>query len=460
MNIRDVKLWLAGIVCVSASMSGVLQAQPTTAPLMPYLDANGRYGFVDASGTLVIPARYVDAKPFSDGRAAVVADDMWGYIDTAGRWVVKPRYSSAENYDRGEAVARIQVDSNLKSSKGGWIALPNPSNALPWRHDAYTTIHRLDTAGRVLERWKSGDDLRSDKPEKTPAALDKLLGTPAYQGSFVTQFVPPLYPVGHGCEHDTPAKFYAALNRGDCRIVFFDAQARALNSQVYSYYDVSRGFTDDRLMVTRDGKSGYIDSHGVEVIPCTFDAAYWFENGYAVVRSKDRGMGVIDTQGRMLIDFGQGDLMYDHLTYPPTTHGYFVGHRKSGWGVVDPSQNRDVVPFTYAHEADLKVLGSGGTQLAVAARDDKQGWCVLDSQGHTLSCGYKQVASAREGVIAVQGSNGSWGAIDLTGKMILSPRYDERFVFSNGLARVRRGEYRFYIDALGKEYVAPALVNP
>ena len=68
-----------------------------------------RVGFVDERGQFAIPARFDNALPFSDGRAAVQVGDKWGFIDTTGRMVIPPSFSDA--YYFREGVAHVQIDS-------------------------------------------------------------------------------------------------------------------------------------------------------------------------------------------------------------------------------------------------------------------------------------------------------------------------------------------------------------
>lgn len=72
--------------------------------LTPQQQYNGRYGYVSQSGTLMIPARYDDARPFFEGLAAVEKGGRWGYINEAGRIVVKMQYGSARDFFRGYGI--------------------------------------------------------------------------------------------------------------------------------------------------------------------------------------------------------------------------------------------------------------------------------------------------------------------------------------------------------------------
>lgn len=55
------------------------------------------WGFRDAKGNMVIPAKYVDVQDFSNGLAAVCVDvsgvRKWGFVDTKGNMVIEPKYT-------------------------------------------------------------------------------------------------------------------------------------------------------------------------------------------------------------------------------------------------------------------------------------------------------------------------------------------------------------------------------
>ncbi len=55
--------------------------------LAPVQAANGRWGFINESQRLVIPARFEEVRDFENGRAAAKANGRWGFIDTRGRWL-------------------------------------------------------------------------------------------------------------------------------------------------------------------------------------------------------------------------------------------------------------------------------------------------------------------------------------------------------------------------------------
>lgn len=67
-------------------------AEPTATAMPEAFEAeNGRFGFRDANGREVLPARYLTAMPFdASGHAFVVDDQGWACIDTTGSVELRP----------------------------------------------------------------------------------------------------------------------------------------------------------------------------------------------------------------------------------------------------------------------------------------------------------------------------------------------------------------------------------
>lgn len=67
------------------------------------------YGFIDKNGTFVVPAQFKAAANFADGLACVSKDGrLWGYIDSHGTYVIKPIYTEAHPFSEG--LAKVGVD--------------------------------------------------------------------------------------------------------------------------------------------------------------------------------------------------------------------------------------------------------------------------------------------------------------------------------------------------------------
>lgn len=98
--LRFTLLFLA--IILSFSCSSVF-AQPV-APIKANQD--GQYGFIDASGTLVIPAQFEDARNFSQGLAPVFNEGAWFFIDQSGRNPFSLKFDEAKEFKEGLAAVR------------------------------------------------------------------------------------------------------------------------------------------------------------------------------------------------------------------------------------------------------------------------------------------------------------------------------------------------------------------
>lgn len=56
---------------------------------------DGKWGFVDEDGILVIECTYDDAQSFNNGFAAVCVNGQWGYVDESGHLVIEPQFKQA-----------------------------------------------------------------------------------------------------------------------------------------------------------------------------------------------------------------------------------------------------------------------------------------------------------------------------------------------------------------------------
>jgi hypothetical protein len=87
---------------------------------------DGRFGYIDARGELVIPARFTTTYGFSEGLAATKLDGKVGFIDTTGEWAIPPQY--AFSYGFSEGVAWTQRDAGGKYGAidciGRWVIDP------------------------------------------------------------------------------------------------------------------------------------------------------------------------------------------------------------------------------------------------------------------------------------------------------------------------------------------------
>jgi len=163
-------------------------------------------------------------------------------------------------------------------------------------------------------------------------------------------------------------------------------------------YDDADEFLSDLARVEIDGKWGYIDKTGMEVIPPKFDSANNFDNEWAKVGLNGK-YGFIDKTGKEVIP-----LMYE--TIGDFSRGLAKVSLKEKWGYINTA-GQEIIPIKYDH------IGSFKNGLAVVH------------------------------------SNGKYGYVDREGRVIIPVKYDEAKDFTNGSADVRLAENTGKVDTTG-----------
>ncbi len=67
---------------------------------------NGKTGFRDLDGKIVIKAIYESAEMFSEGYSAVEVDGKWGLIDETGKYIIEPQFEYLGSVHSGLASYR------------------------------------------------------------------------------------------------------------------------------------------------------------------------------------------------------------------------------------------------------------------------------------------------------------------------------------------------------------------
>lgn len=277
--------------------------------------------------------------------------------------------------------------------------------------------------------------------------------------------------------------------------------------------EVQAVFSEGLMMVCKDGKWGYIDTAGREVIPCRYDDAHNFFDGLALV-VKDGQYGYIDTTGREVIpcQYDWGFYFYDGLSqvskdgqsffidktgskvfscpdecfYEDFSEGLVVTEKQDGgpwnsqYGYTDTT-GRVVIPFqyddAYPFSDGLAVVGKDGKygyidktgQVVIplrydqaydftdglAAVSDENGGGYIDKTGkEVIPCQYDLAGSFFEDGLAAVDKDGKYGYIDTTGRMVVPCQYEMAWDFADGMARVANadGEYGF-VDTTGREVI-------
>lgn len=197
---------------------------------------------------------------------------------------------------------------------------------------------------------------------------------------------------------------------------FINKQGIAITS---TGYETVGDFSEELAAVPgKDGKYGYIDKKGKQVISHQFVNATPFNGGLALAKQKGF-WGYINTKGKFVIspEFDGARPFSEDLAA--------VSNMTMKWGYTDKKGNM-AIPYTYYSAASFK---SGH---AVVCETDQCG--IIDKKGNVvLPMKYKSLKRISSEYYAVNISGNKWGVIDIKGNFIIPAVYDYIGSFSEGL---------------------------
>lgn len=323
---------------------------------------NEKYGLIDRSGSLTVPCEW-DAihSGFHDGLALVERNGKYGYIDQEGTEVIPCRWDDLDKFHEGFAKAKRNGKHGLIDQSGRlmvpceWDAVHNSF------HDGLALVEKNEKYGYIDQKGTEVIPCRWDKAENFREGLAKVRKNEKY-----------------------------GLIDGSGRLI------------VPCKWDIINPFFDGLALVKKDEKYGYIDRKGTEVIPCRWDQAEDFRNGLALVKVNTH-YGYIDSLG--------------------------------DW----------VIPCIWDAAERFK------EGMAKVRKNEK--WGYIDQTGaEIIPCEWEQIGSFCEDLARVR-KNEKWGYIDKTGAEIIPCNWDGAEDFCEGFGRVVRNYKVGYIDQFGAEII-------
>ena len=64
---------------------------------------NGKWGYIDKTGKVIIEPKFDEAADFSEGLARVKVGIFYGFIDFSGDFVIKPQFTWVKSFSEGLA---------------------------------------------------------------------------------------------------------------------------------------------------------------------------------------------------------------------------------------------------------------------------------------------------------------------------------------------------------------------
>lgn len=306
-------------------------------------EIKGKWGFIDKTGKIVIPCKWREANSFNDGLAPVEDPNShkYGFIDKNGEMIIPCNWSYAESFSEGLARVRIQDKSSFTGGLWGFIDKTG-KEIIPCKW-SYT------------DNWFKDGFLKVSEDSMHCGLIDKT-----------GKIIIPCQWKGIGEFKDD----YVSVKDNNGKWGFVDKTGNVVIpckwEGVHSFYE---GLADVK---DSNGKFGFIDKTGNVVIPCRWDGAGQFYEGLARVKDSNGKIGFIDKTGNLVI--------------PCLWNDYYCSFFREGLASVKDSNGK----FGFI---------------------DKTGKLVIP-------CKWEDANAFRNGLAKVKDVSGKYWMIDKTGKAI------------------------------------------
>ena len=257
MQLLNTRLACLALVALLSAIA-CLGQQREIQKLFP-VEKDGKWGFIDSTGKVVISLEFDSANEFHEGMALVTTGKQKAFIDTSGRIVIKPQFDLVDDFSEGLAAVNI-----------GQTRIPNLGligNPGKWGY-----IDRMGKLAIPL-RFTHAEDFSEELAAVTDSDRSGFID---HSGKMV--FEVPL-DVTLGFHEGVVGVSY----RGD--VTYFDRSGKKISPPI-DYGPRSYSFSEGLVPVATKGKWGFMDKTGKLVIAAQFEDAGNFSEGLAPVKIK------------------------------------------------------------------------------------------------------------------------------------------------------------------------------
>lgn len=427
-------------------------------PLFPAVK-DGKYGFIDIKGNIVIPPIFTSAKYFSEGLAAVQVGGRsyidsstdggqyigsekgkWGYIDRTGEIKIPPQFSEAREFSEGLAAVAVgdegpSLEEFLKESiplnpdysqeeitkewrknydkgkKYGYIDTQGLFKILP-RFQGFVSPFKNGVASVMLaETMRSIGDLQY-VDDTTGKVMDYIEALPAIQEQSWQRLQRWIDTSGREIEATE------ALGRLKVYRIAFERE-NTIKIHGRAFKVTQYGLKDDKGTIVKDAKfssiGDFYENHRLPTIVPVEGRAYEFTD--ACIASTWETIG-------------------DHA---------YMTTRKCG--LIDIDGNFIVPPeFDVIHLlSENLAIFTIGCKNSMECPLGKKGIFSIRKRKIIVNPQFDELRGLPDSLITVK-IDGQWGYIDTSGKYVIPPQFTRADPFIDGLARVGMLDY---IDKTG-----------
>ncbi len=423
--------------------------------LVPFDNQKGLWGYIDyTSHKEVIPPKYDLAYPFINNYAIVGFEEnqqfRFGVIDTLDNYILKPEYkfiyiengyihakkdnqACLFNTDMKEIIPCIYEDIHStnsryffiqKNGKWGCYDIQEQREIIPFDYDKFSIYNNI---ARISN-------------DSSSITLDQLIGLKVLN-------------------HDN----IRVIDHEDKRISVIDKSGKIIFSERYGWAGSPSYKEGLMAFIKRDGngKWGFIDTNGKQVIPYMYDYVdtFGFIGGSTVVSEKGENPtknknAVINKSNKLILPFTQ-DSTYTILE-DSTILIFNKQIQKSK--LVDNKLN-EIIPYRYEL---IEYIGDG------FYRGKTDGlYVVIDQSGkERLSAQFTDISEFKNGMCLVRGTTGKEGFINSQAELIIPCKYEIEYnsgnLFGSGFVYTKDDSLAsqsktMLLDKNGREYIVKML---
>jgi len=257
----------------------------------------GKYGYRDNTGKMVIEPQYDQAKIFSEGAAAVKMGGKWGYIDKSGEYLIKPQFDFVRSFSEGLASVRINGKAGFIDQSGNMVIKPQFPLLSDFKNGSTYLVGPEYNINRDGEKIDIGHGFDCKEGLFCIKRNDKW-GYADVRGDIVIE---PVY------DRVRDFKNGIAMVIKDDKIFFINSQGEVLFEMPD---DIQKGncsmagcdFSEGRIEIRGNNlKCGYLDKSGhIKVLPI-YKRCEEYSDGLAAVSRNDK-WGYIDKDGHITIN--------------------------------------------------------------------------------------------------------------------------------------------------------------
>jgi hypothetical protein len=255
------------------------------------LPFDGPDRFINKEGETTPADNWAAADDFAEGRARVKVGNLFGYIDASGQLIIQPIYTRGWNFGNGITVIEYQEKLGVIDQQGKYILQPEYDQIKKSAHDKILLCRKGDDAIAYNSRGKKLLEIKKAKMIDSNESIVSVregnnmylmgIADPAKKSSSFSNII--------YLEQD----LWAA--KTDSGYVLVNHEGNRVNT---NYYTQINKFSEDYAAYSKDDYWGYLDVNGKELTGEVFGLAWDYRGGFARAAFKE-GIAFIDRNQKL-----------------------------------------------------------------------------------------------------------------------------------------------------------------